>query len=462
MVTAEFHTTKSVDKSHIQFFDYIRGVAALWVFACHCLGYSFWHCELNWKGWFRDFDTGRVYLGLLPITFGWVAIPIFFVISGFCIHLSYQRTKYKSWIDYALRRFFRIYPAYVIALLIYAFLNPLHPLHWNSRGDLANVAAHFLLIHNLFESPIFHGFNPSFWSIAVEFQLYLLYPFVLVFARKLGWKKTLWITGIVEIGMRATAAIWCLNHEAGLPRWFTGSPFIFWFSWSIGAAIAESFLTGKKLPFKGKQVFLWPALMIATYFFKPSYPFSVLFASLSAASVIVACLQRYQERPSLPHFLRGGRVWKYFSALGIISYSFYLIHQPVIEIAGVVLKKLSPSGDVHPVLLYVMFLPLLLPIIVVARWLYRFAELPGIELGKWAIKQRRIRVPEVRGWFRGAPAESVMVEGVNQRPYQADTNRASNAASSTALHGPMGAIRLGIGAPASQAKLSETVAPLSE
>jgi peptidoglycan/LPS O-acetylase OafA/YrhL len=76
------------------------------------------------------------------------------------------------------------------------------------------------------------------------------------------------------------------------------------------------------------------------------------------------------------------------SAFGVISYSVYLIHQPVIEFTTAAVKKLPPSDEVNELLLYL----LLLLLFVAARWLYRIAEVPGIEVAKWVIKERRTMV----------------------------------------------------------------------
>ena len=50
-----------------------------------------------------------------------VGVAIFFVVSGFCIHLSFRRGAPGDWRGFFIRRFFRIYPPYFLAVLIFAF-----------------------------------------------------------------------------------------------------------------------------------------------------------------------------------------------------------------------------------------------------------------------------------------------------------------------------------------------------
>ena len=117
----------------IDFLDPIRGIAILLVFVFHSLGTAFGRDELPWGPWFRDFNVPGSFLLLLPATFGWVGVAIFFVVSGFCIHLSYSRLP--QWSLFLQRRFFRIYPPYLVALLFFALAFPITRLHFASWQD---------------------------------------------------------------------------------------------------------------------------------------------------------------------------------------------------------------------------------------------------------------------------------------------------------------------------------------
>ena len=77
---------------HVEFLDHLRGVAIIAVLLFHTFGTVFGYDALPWRGWWRDFSVPASFLGLLPFGFGGTAgVAIFFVVSGFCIHTSFQQ-----------------------------------------------------------------------------------------------------------------------------------------------------------------------------------------------------------------------------------------------------------------------------------------------------------------------------------------------------------------------------------
>src|SRR5882762_2762678 len=108
-------------REHLVFLDHIRGVAILSVFLYHTLDVSFGADHFLFKGWWRSSDSnGSLPILLYPLTLGWLGVAIFFVVSGFCIHLSHRRSSKQKISAFFTKRFFRIYPPYLIALLVFA------------------------------------------------------------------------------------------------------------------------------------------------------------------------------------------------------------------------------------------------------------------------------------------------------------------------------------------------------
>jgi len=379
--------------THLPFLDHIRCFAILFVFLFHCLGVSYGYDQLPWNGWVRDWNVPGSFLALLPTTFGWTGVSIFFVVSGFCIHLSHQRSRQKDWGTFFTRRFFRIYPPYLVALLIFSFVYPWQTVQLESPYRVAQFLSHVVLLHNL-DSRSFMAINPSFWSIALEVQLYALYPILLLMTRKLSWKKTLWILAIVEIAIRTASGIHHTQHGEYLPRWFISGPISHWFSWAIGAAAAEAFLKYEALPFQRVPLWIFPTLTVGTAFVHPLEPFSFMFAALATVSVIAALLKRSDETPTR----QPGMFHRQIAFLGTISYSIYLLHQPIIMLVPVYLAKLgmhlSPIATVG--VCYLM----LVPTLALSVGFYRIIELPSIAAGKWFLQ----RCKDLRAKLQTPPA----------------------------------------------------------
>ncbi len=105
----------STGPRHLPFLDLLRGVAILLVFLHHSLGAAYGYYWQPWKGMFPDFHDARAPWQLFPLTMGNCGVAIFFVVSGFCIHLSHYRSNSsgigrETWWSFAIKRFFRIYP----------------------------------------------------------------------------------------------------------------------------------------------------------------------------------------------------------------------------------------------------------------------------------------------------------------------------------------------------------------
>jgi peptidoglycan/LPS O-acetylase OafA/YrhL len=99
-------TTSSVIR--IPILDLTRGVAVVSVFLFHIYGASFARDALVWQGWVRGFNETLPFLLLLPLGFGWIGVPLFFVVSGFCIHLNRIKDSGAGWHVFFTRRFFQI------------------------------------------------------------------------------------------------------------------------------------------------------------------------------------------------------------------------------------------------------------------------------------------------------------------------------------------------------------------
>jgi peptidoglycan/LPS O-acetylase OafA/YrhL len=376
--------TVAKPEEHISFLDHLRGIAIILVFLFHSVGASYGKDQLSWNGWLRDFHISRTFLLLLPLTLGWGGVAMFFVVSGFCIHLSHERSKAKEFKVFFARRFFRIYPPYFVTLIFFALIFPSTKLRFHSLQDFEPLVSHLFLIHNL-DLRSYSAINGSYWSIAVEAQLYLLYPILLFLVQRLGWKNALWLTGSIEMTMR-TISGW---HDT-MPVWFNVSPFIFWFSWSIGAILANDFLKGQALFLRGCPLWLWPSVTVICYFIKPLSVYCFVTVALFTANLIAYLL----STPNLPAPSRGSfayvYLWKHVRWVGIISYSVYLIHQPFLWLVPRFIGELFPGRHIHPLITFAGCLLEWPVVLFLSYWLYQFVERPSASLGKWFVRTKLV------------------------------------------------------------------------
>jgi len=360
-------------EEHLGLIDYVRTVAILLVLGFHLLIESFGHRELmEARLNFTDGNLSHLFLALMPFSYGFIGVSIFFFVSGFCIHLSHARSKRQEYKVFFVRRFFRIYPPYFLALCFFAFAFPYTKLQSFSPINIAQVVSHVLLVHNL-DPRSFYGINGAFWSIGVEVQLYAIYPLLLLLVRRLGWNKALFITAAIEMSIRGAS---------GLPSWISCSPFCAWFSWSIGAKLADDYLNGRPLILAKCPLWLWPLLSVVTYFHQPLFAYNFPCVALSTATFVAYFMSRPAVRTPLPRMVSNA-----LRQIGVISYSVYLLHGPLLAFLPHKIRAAFPAHQFSPLEIGFCLLFFCGFILCISQLFYRFVELPGIALGKWVLKR---------------------------------------------------------------------------
>jgi peptidoglycan/LPS O-acetylase OafA/YrhL len=364
---------------HLRRIDTLRAVAILMVFLLHWYGYTFGVDHLQWKGMVLDPASGPTLLFYLfyPLSFGWMGVPLFFVISGFCIHASTLKDGEFRPATFFSRRFWRIYPPYIAAILLAI---PLTHADVTSSVGRPHLWSHLLLIHNFKEAWMFQ-INPVFWSIAIEVQLYLLYPVLWWLRKRWGILGALKFTLLLSIVSRLIAAFFLTDWSEPLAGSVWSFPTMLWFDWTLGAFLAERYLTGNRAfsPSKGLPWFVLLLVALSTCC-KPTAIFTFSIASLFFALICERYL-RTENRPD---------TWleRCFVPIGLCSYSFYLIH---FLLVAIIVDQLRRLGVFHSHLGQLASAPIAILILTIISFVaYQTIEKGSIAIGR-SLRRRGLR-----------------------------------------------------------------------
>ena len=253
---------------------------------------------------------------------------LFSVMQFYCF--SYPQTTGSSpkWKLYFLRRLFRIYPPYLIALGLTIIITYFAHTQWaDETWDPERLWRVFTLTQNYPPGSGQLLSNPSLWTIPLEMEFYLLYPLAFVVFSSIR-SPILWLTSLTL----CSCSIW-LSYQG--VTWTSFTALFFWPVWLLGAWLAQLYQKGmlKKIPLSlvltGGAVSLAFALASKLnhwqswlqYFLWTSFYFSLFVLTLRQSKFLVKtnCIR-------LP--------LGFFSWLGRISFSVYLIHFPLFKLMG--------------------------------------------------------------------------------------------------------------------------------
>jgi peptidoglycan/LPS O-acetylase OafA/YrhL len=187
---AVFEAPNPSTHSQIAPLDTFRGMAAMWVVAYHT-----WITT-------QPFNDGM--LAAPCVRYGQMAVPIFAVLSGLLVYRS-LRNRIAGPADiskYFRRRFLRIYPLYIITLVVSIGIGLLIGKGLWGDGKLGLFADAFML--RVFGFPDFLGtppWNTPAWSLNVEVLFYIALPLLVIAAgRRIVWTSVVGLLIFSAVG----------------------------------------------------------------------------------------------------------------------------------------------------------------------------------------------------------------------------------------------------------------------
>jgi peptidoglycan/LPS O-acetylase OafA/YrhL len=332
---------------HLPALDGVRGVAVLMVFLVH------------YGGGAKSSNFLLHTIGV-SVQAGWSGVTFFFILSGFLISgiLWDTRNEPHFWRNFYMRRTLRIFPVYYASLLLVLITAVIAG---NAHFALTNIYVYALYLQNM---PLpFNAKNlgsplemSHFWSLAVEEQFYLIWPFLLTQMKTLKRAKWLCI-GIFVFSAVFRIVGWYLlpapPDAAGIP-----SHRIFHGGYGFLLCRAGELAAGAYLAMSFRDAVSWARLKAIAPYVCVAGLAGFLIAAKYAGTLTDECAAGFMVglpcitlclAAILVMALDKGFANRFFSLkplrwLGGISYGFYIFHVLFTPLFSWVVEKIAPNA----------------------------------------------------------------------------------------------------------------------
>lgn len=279
---------------------------------------------------------------------GFLGVDVFFVISGFLItgllleDLDAGRHSIRAFYE---RRVRRILPALVCVLCLCIPFAWLWMLPKELEDFFASLFSVIVFLANFFFLSQLDYFSPSAdlqplvhtWSLSIEEQYYLLAPALLAFLWRRGRRLTL-VTACLLTAASFMICLWATQENPARSFFFSGSRF-----WEIGIGSICAILAHGRPASPRPWISLAGlcAILASFVLLDSGWPLPGMATVLPVAGTAAVLMFADQSTPA-GRFL-GSRV---LVAIGLVSYSAYLIHQPLFAFA-----RIRSIVEPHPALM---------------------------------------------------------------------------------------------------------------
>jgi len=291
---------------------------------------------------------------------GWIGVQLFFVLSGFLITgiLLDSRTATHYYRSFFARRTLRIFPLYFAVLAVAFLLVPaVGAVPASIANDQPNQAWLWTYTEN-WASSLGLGSKtfPHFWSLAVEEQFYLVWPFVI---RRQTPEKCLRLClalAAISLGVRCWLVWNGATHEAIYPNSFCRMDAL-----ALGGAAAAAFRIPalRVVLIDHRERLLRYALMLTLVGVAVTRGFwhmtvigqtvgysilAVIFVLLLMSAVAGEAAPAEPSQPSHMSAWLAVMRWAPLRTIGKYSYGMYVFHKPLHDFLG---KPLLAALDIH-------------------------------------------------------------------------------------------------------------------
>lgn len=331
----------------------LRAFAAFMVFVVHYAAQA-----LPWvvpKTFSTDFILYIRYFGATGVDF-------FFILSGFLIY-GMLISKDVPVRKYIKRRLLRIYPTFIVVMILYLVLSFLFPAESKLPGGVYENS--IFIIQSFLLLPGILSIEPIMtvaWTLSYEMFFYLIVPVFIVGLGMRSWQAKHRITFLASIAL------------VGFIIGFETSSYIRMLMFVSGMLVFELKNTSDlKLPFNNPL-----AILICTFFLmflvRYNYPDNYGLASvfLMFFGYGLVCFLSFDDQTNL------GKIFanRFMRWYGNMSYSYYLIHGLTLKFLFMVLNIIYPADRDSSWILYAAFIPFFAATLIVSVFLFALIEKP--------------------------------------------------------------------------------------
>lgn len=289
-----------------------------------------------------------------------VGVSYFFILSGFIMIVAYHRKEKIGYLDFYRNRVARIYPLYIVGLLLYFF----------TRYSDVSFYKTFLYLFGIQSWIPGKALILNFpgWSISVEFLFYLIFPWLYNYLYSKG-NKSIWIIAVlIWIGTQVFSNLY-INSPAYKGPHTESHEFSHYFPlWHINefliGNIAGLFFVKnrKEKNYDLAVVVFFIAIILSLIFIPLNFHNGLMAVFFVPVIYLISC--------------NNGFITKVFALkplefLGEISYAIYIIHIPVLYIVRSVLWDYFQISESNT--LFWIYMPVLM---IVSAGFYQFIEKP--------------------------------------------------------------------------------------
>lgn len=327
----------------------LRGIAVFLVFLVHYSALV--------KPWVAGEST---FLANLIHGLGNIGVDLFFVLSGYLIYGTIiNKEEFKAF-TYARRRLQRIYPTFLVVLILYLIASFLFPSESKLPNDFGPMLIY--IIQNALLLPGLFDIKPIItvaWSLSYEVFYYITIPVLVSLLRLKTWR------------VNQRIFLWIAVTVFGAFLWkYTGGP-IRLLMFISGILLFELHKNKQLLLQRGGTRMFVLALGIVGL--QIIYEFSFLFMLMSVYVLFLAmCLCAFNSKSTMFNWLTISSLrW-----LGNMSYSYYLLHGITLKCAFLVLGMLLPIHFSSNSIYYWLWIPMFIATLLTSFTVYIFVERP--------------------------------------------------------------------------------------